>query len=75
MITNLLALLMILATGAVAGILLTVRHYEHRHAERQAEEDRLADVRELLAAWAMLRNDPPDGREPSALSSRDRLPI
>jgi hypothetical protein len=49
MIINLLALLVILATGAVAGVLLTVRYAEHRHAQLR--------------------------REPSALDSRDRLPI
>lgn len=75
MIVNLLALLVILATGAVAGVLLTVRYAEHRHAELQADEDRMADVQELLAAWATIRNDSPGRHEPSALGSRDRLPI
>jgi hypothetical protein len=75
MIIDLLALLIILATGAVVGILLTIRHYEHRRAELQADEERLADVHELLAAWARLRKENPGGREPSAIDSRDRLPI
>lgn len=75
MIINLLALLVILATGAVAGVLFTVRYAEHRYTERQADEDRVADVRDLLAAWSRIRNDSPGRREPSALDSRDRLPI
>jgi hypothetical protein len=37
MIINLLALLVILATGAVAGDLLTVRYAEHRHAQLRRE--------------------------------------
>jgi hypothetical protein len=74
MIINLLALLVILATGAVAGVLFTLRYAEHRH-ERQADEDRLAGIREPLAPWATLGNDAPGRREPSALASRDRLPI
>jgi hypothetical protein len=75
MIIDLLALLMVLATGAVAGILLANRHYEHRRAELQADEERLADVKELLAAWARLRKENPGRREPSAVDSRDRLPV
>jgi hypothetical protein len=75
MIVNLLALLVILATGAVAGVLLTVRYAEHRHAQLLADEDGLADVRDPLAEWATLRNDSPGRREPSAFESRDRLSI
>ena len=62
MIINLLAGLMILATGAVLGILFTIRHYEHRGAGPQAGGDQMADVRRLR-------------REPSAIDPRDRLPI
>jgi hypothetical protein len=62
MIINFLALLMILATGAVLGILFTIRHYERRGAGLRADEDRTANVRDLR-------------REPSALDSHDRLPI
>jgi hypothetical protein len=39
-IINLLALLVILGAGAVAGVLLTIRYAEHRHADGQADEDR-----------------------------------
>jgi len=69
MITDLLALLLALATGAVAGILITVWHAEHRRAKLHAHEA------ELPTARALLRGDHPRGREPSALVSRDRLPI
>jgi hypothetical protein len=55
MIINLLALLVILAAGAVAGILFIVRYAEYRHAKRDADEDRLAKIRELLAAQATIR--------------------
>jgi hypothetical protein len=74
MIINLLALLVILAIGAVAGVLFTVRHYERCQAELQAEEYRLA-ARDLHAAWPTIRNDSPGRNEPSAFDSRDRLPI
>jgi hypothetical protein len=62
MIINLLVLLTILAMGAVAGILLTVWRDEHIHAEWQADEDHLAEVQELYAAWTMIRARPPGGR-------------
>lgn len=59
MIINLLALLVILAAGAVAGILFTIRYAEHRHAQQQSNEDWVARVPEPLAPRA----------------ARDRLPI
>jgi hypothetical protein len=74
-IINLLAVLTMVAAGAVAGVLLTVRHYGHIEAERQAEEDRLAEVEELYAAWAMIRERPPGGQGPSAFASRSRHPF
>jgi hypothetical protein len=55
MIINLLALLVILSAGAVAGILFIIRYAEHRHAKREADEDRLANIRELLAPQATIR--------------------
>jgi hypothetical protein len=42
MITDLLALLLVLAAGAVAGILITVWHAEHRRARLHADEDAFA---------------------------------
>lgn len=75
MIINLLALLTIVAAGAVAGVMLTVRHYGHIEAERQAEEDRLAEMEELYAAWAIIRERPPGGQGPSAFASRGRHPF
>jgi hypothetical protein len=51
-IINLLALLVILAAGAVAGVLVTIRYAGHRNPEQEVEED-----------------------PPSALASRERLPI
>jgi hypothetical protein len=71
-IINLLALLTMVAAGAVVGVLLTVRHYGHIEAERQAEEDRLAEMEELYAAWATIRKHPPGGQGPSAFASRGR---
>jgi len=62
MIIDLLAVLTMLVTGAVGGILLTIRHYEHLHAEWQAEEERLAEQQELHAARAMIRARRPRGR-------------
>lgn len=47
MIINLLALLVILGTGAVAGILFTLRYAEHRHAQLRREMSGL-DARDRL---------------------------
>ena len=55
MIINLLALLVILAAGAVAGILFIIWYAERRHNKREADEDRLANIRELLAPRATTR--------------------
>jgi hypothetical protein len=73
-IINLLALLVILAAGAVAGVLLTIRFAEHRHAEQGADEDPPGDSREP-GAWVTLRDDSPGRRESSSFDSRDRQPI
>jgi len=73
-IINLLALLVILAAGAVAGVLVTVRYAGHRHSERQDEEDPLGDIREPPPPWAPSRNYSPRRGEPRALASRDRQP-
>jgi hypothetical protein len=73
-IINLLALLLILAAGAVAGVLLTIRYAEHRHAEPQDEDDPLGDIREPPAPRVTQQNYSPGRREPSALASRDRQP-
>ena len=74
MIINLLSLLVILATGAVAGVLFTIRYAEHRHAEIQAENDRLA-ARELLAPCPTPRDHLPGQGEPRALDPSERLTI
>jgi hypothetical protein len=63
-IIGLFALLAILAAGAAAGILLTIRHYEHVRAEQQADEDELAELRELYAAWAVIRSRRLGGKGP-----------
>jgi len=75
MITNLLILLTVLAMGALAGILLTVRQYEHRQAERQADEDHLAEVRELYAAWAMMRRRNSGDQGAGGHDPCDRTPV
>ncbi len=72
MIINLLALLTILGAGAVAGILLTIQHYEHIRAELQADEDQLAEQQELYAAWGMIHAHPRGGQGPSAFDPHDR---
>jgi hypothetical protein len=73
MIINLLALLVILATGAVAGVLFTIRYAEHRHAGLQAATDRLAE-RELLTPCATPRDRLAGQRESRTLDPSDRLP-
>jgi type II secretory pathway component PulJ len=75
MIIDLLILLTALAIGALAGILLTVRRYEHRQAERQADEDHLAEVRELYTAWAMIRRRNSGDQGPSGHDPCDRTPV
>jgi hypothetical protein len=74
MIINLLALLVILATGAVAGVLFTIRFAEHRQAELQAARDRLAE-RELLAPCTAPRDHLAGRRDSRAVDPSDRLPI
>lgn len=75
MITSLLILLTVLAMAVLAGILLTVRRYEHRQAERQADEDHLAELRELYAAWAMIRRHNPGDQGPGGHDPCDRTPV
>lgn len=59
----LLAVLVAGAVGILVGIRLTIERYERIRAQRQADEERLAEVEELYAAWAALRNR---DRQPSA---------
>jgi hypothetical protein len=73
MILDLLSVLAILGAGMMAGILLTIAHREHVRAQRQAEEDRLAEQQELYAAWAMIHGHPHGGLGPSAVDPRDRM--
>ena len=68
-------LLMILVAVVGAGILLGIQHRAHIRAELQAQEDALAEVQELYAAWATMRARRPGDRAPSALDRRDRLPF
>ena len=71
MIIDLLAV-MILAAGLMAGFLITVGHRAHVRAQRQAEEDRLAEQQELYAAWAKTHAHP-HGQGPSAVDPRGRM--
>jgi len=73
MIIDLLTVLLILGTGLTAGIMLTVAHRAHVRAERQAEEDRLAEQEELYAAWAMIHTHPHGRQGPSGIDPRDRM--
>jgi hypothetical protein len=72
MIIDLMALLMILGACVTAGIIFTVRRREHERAERWADEARLADQQELLAALAKIHAH---SREPFGVDPLDRLPI
>jgi hypothetical protein len=74
-IINLLALLVILVAGAVAGVMLTIRYAERGHAERRTDGDPPGDIRDPPAPWVTLRNDAPGRRESGTRDSRDRLPI
>ena len=68
----------VLAAGAVAGRALVLMHRAHLRAERQSEEDAMAEHRELYAAWSMIRSRPPPGgggQGPAVLDPRDQLPI
>jgi hypothetical protein len=73
MILDLLAVLAILGAGMMAGILFTIARREHVRAQRQAEEDRLAEQQELYAAWAMIHGHPHRSLGPSAVDPRDRM--
>jgi hypothetical protein len=73
MIIDLLTVLLILGAGVTAGILLTVARREHIRAERQAEEDRLAEQEEMYAAWAKIHAHPPGRNGPSGVDPRDRM--
>jgi hypothetical protein len=72
MIIDLMALLMILGACVTAGIIFTVRRREHQRAEEWADEARLADQQELLAALGGIHAH---SREPFGVDPRDRLPI
>ena len=72
MIIDLMALLMILGACVTAGIIFTVRRREHECAEQWADEARLADQRELLAALDKIHAH---SREPFGVDPLDRLPI
>jgi hypothetical protein len=72
MIIDLMALLMIIGACAAAGIIFTIRRREHEYAEQRAEEARVADQQELLAALDRLHAH---SREPFGVDPRDRLPI
>jgi hypothetical protein len=73
MIIDLLAVLMTLGVGTTGGILLTMARREHVRAERQAEEDRLAEREELYAAWAMIHDHGPGGLGPLGVDPHDRM--
>jgi hypothetical protein len=73
MIIDLLTVLLILGAGITAGVLLTIARREHVRAERQAEEDRLAEQEELYAAWSMIHAHGPGGLGPLAVDPRDRM--
>jgi hypothetical protein len=72
-IIDLLAVLMTLPAGITVGILLTSAHRAHLRAERQAEEERLAEQQELYAAWAMIHSHPHVGHGPSSVDPCDRM--
>jgi hypothetical protein len=51
-----------LCMGIVSGILLACAYHDHLMAGRQADEEALAEVEELYAAWAALRDHAGRGR-------------
>jgi hypothetical protein len=73
MIIDLLTVLLILGAGITGVVVLTVAHRAHVRAERQAEEDCLAEQQELYAAWAMVHGHSRRGQGPSAVDPRDRM--
>lgn len=75
MIIVLLALPAILGLAAAAGIQLGVWRREHFRAEMQADEARLAEQRDQLAALALTHEHRPGGLGPSALDPHDRVLI
>jgi hypothetical protein len=72
MIIDLMALLMILGACVTAGIIFAVARREHQRAGQRADEARLADEQELLAALDKIHAH---SREPFGVDPRDRLPI
>jgi hypothetical protein len=55
------------SAGIVLGILLTIARYQTAETRRQADEEELAELEELYAAWAALRagvHQPPPGHCP-----------
>jgi hypothetical protein len=75
MIIVLLALPAILGLAAAAAIQLRIWRREHFRAEMQADEDRLAEQRDQLAALALTHEHRPGGLGPSAVDPRDRALI
>jgi hypothetical protein len=44
-----------LAIGIAVGVIMTIEHYRAVEARQHADEEELAEVEELYAAWAALR--------------------
>jgi hypothetical protein len=56
-----------LAVGIAVGVLLTSAWHQLAEARRQADEEELAELEQLYAAWAALRAGnhwPPDNAPP-----------
>jgi hypothetical protein len=75
MIIVMLASPAILGLAVAAAIQLRIWRREHFRAEMRADEDRLAEQRDELAALAMTHEHRPGGLGPSALDPRDGVLI
>ena len=67
-----LFLMLMLIVGGAGGWLMTTWHYEQVAAERDEEEQEMAEFRDLYAAWAILHGIrlleawQPQGKQPVA---------
>jgi hypothetical protein len=50
-----LALIAMFALGFLVGFRMSIERYEWTQAQRQADEEKLAEKEELYAAWAALK--------------------
>jgi Tfp pilus assembly protein PilO len=71
MIAELLVLLLALAACVAAGVIFTLWRHENERAELRAEEARVAENQEYLAALASIHARSRGRREPSGVDPFD----